>query len=283
MLIKPIVGVFVALGTGLVLFLSGKARADDGSGGAAGGAGSTGKPVKGHPETKSKSDPRTIEQRVADALATEEPAVMMRVADALDAEGFHDAATSLRAEAARQKAGAPLPADPKPPIETAPPSPPRAPPGPSTAPPRTAPPRRTGGTRTTPPRTAPPAPSGGNVTTLPEIVITPEDPRRTAAQNLTQHLQALGGLSGRTHENKTLVTDYQQSEGLAKPDGLYGPATSFSILERHGIIPVAPYYWSKATWKQQKATYVAGVRKIATGDPQRAGEYEKLISDTNRS
>lgn len=280
MFIKPVIGVLVALGTGLVLFASGKAKAEQG--GSSGGGGSS-KGGSSHPETKSKKDPRSIEQRVADALATEDPSIMVRVADLLDAEGFHDAAVSLRAEAERQRAGAAPPADPKPTSSAGQPTTkPTTRPTTTTRPPATRPTSTTRPPATQPPATRPPA-AERPTEVLPEEVIRAEDPRRVAAQAVTQHLQALGGLAGRGHESKEIVKDYQRSEGLANPDGLYGPSTSMSILERHGIIPVAPYWWNKTSWKQQKAVYVDRVRKIATGDPQRAAQYEQLIKDTIRS
>jgi hypothetical protein len=257
-------------------------------------------------------------ERVASALASGDAATMRRVADALDAEGFHDAAKDLRDAAARVDAGA----------EGAAESARRAKEeadaarrdaaaaqarkeqadrdaaaararGDEAA-------RREAEARAAKERaakdqadrdaaqaradqaaaTTAAKEQGVPVTQLPEVVVTPggggEDPTRALAQRLTDHLRGLGGLSGRGHENQALVSAYQAQEGL-NTDGKYGPGTAKRILVFHGLVPVVPYYWSKSNFRTQKKEFSDAVRTQASGDPSRADQYAALLRDVERS
>jgi len=118
-----------------------------------------------------------------------------------------------------------------------------------------------------------PAPAQGPV---------PEDPNRAGARALTDYLVSIGGLAGREREDRSRVSAFQAQENL-NVDGKYGSGTSILILEKYGIIPVAPYYWSRTRSAEQKRIYIARVNELAAADPQRAAEYAKLIADTQRS
>jgi len=137
-----------------------------------------------------------------------------------------------------------------------------------------------------PPPPPPPPPPGFNTQSLPSLPAAapavPEDPKRVVAQALTDHLKSLGGLAARYHEDKARVKAFQVQEAL-NADGNYGPGTSIRILEKYGIIPVAPLYWSKTKAAAQKREYLARVRQLGGADPQRASEYEFLIKEATRS
>lgn len=73
-----------------------------------------------------------------------------------------------------------------------------------------------------------------------------EDPVDSLAQEVTDHLKG----TTRYKENRNLVKEYQLQAGLDDPDGMYGPGTGVSILNR-GILPVVPFYWSSTPSKAQ--------------------------------
>lgn len=108
---------------------------------------------------------------------------------------------------------------------------------------------------------------------------TPEDPHRAFAQLLTDHLKS----HPRGSEDRDMVQKFQDAEKLNR-DGRYGPGAASRILQRYGIIPVPPYYWSKgAQGREQKRKFIAFVRKYASGDQERADQYDALINGAERS
>jgi hypothetical protein len=102
-----------------------------------------------------------------------------------------------------------------------------------------------------------------------------------AAQELTSYLQSLGGLAGRYKEDRAKVKALQTRMG-AFADGMYGKGSA-TIIMQNGLVPVAPYYWSKTTATADKSAFMALVKNYAAADPQRATEWNKLLADTQRS
>jgi len=109
----------------------------------------------------------------------------------------------------------------------------------------------------------------------------PQSDARMAAQELTSYLQSIGGLAGRYKEDQTRIKAWQSRLG-AYVDGKYGKGTATIVLQ-NGLVPVAPYYWSRTTATSDKAAFIALVQNYAAADPQRATEWSKLIADTQRS
>lgn len=234
-------------------------------------------PLPGRPPPP-LSKAKTVEERVATALASQNPLIMRAMADELEAEGAHFAAKGLREAASFLEAGAnPIP-NPGSPERVAPPLPiATRSPGIVPAVPRPAP---------TPTPAPPPEALPPGAVEIPEMVITatPEDPVRAKALELTNYLTSIGGLAGRYKENRAIVSQYQTAEGLAA-DGKYGPGSATRVL-KHGIVPVVPYYWSPkgATYvSQQKMAFITEVKKAKAQDPSRAAQYDRLIADTQRS
>lgn len=227
-----------------------------------------------HAET-GDDEPSDVADRVSAALASRDPGIMRGEADALEREGYTAAAASLRAEAAKlDPQGKVKPKKPKHPqaiMSQAGADAAAVHHGPAQLPGHTA-----GGTVPS----AATSPSGP----VPYAPITThgEDPQRALAQQVTTMLLGKGGLAGRGHEDTSLVRKFQAQEKLTS-DGKYGPGTATRILQRYGIVPVVPYYWSKTNWKTQKKGFIAFVNSYATGDPDRADQYQALIADTNRS
>lgn len=257
--VVPLLALAGAGAVGLVLAMTGSAHAATG---AAGG-----------------DEPTDVAQRVADALASHDAGKMRGEAAALKREGYSAAAQALLDEANR--------IDPHQAVKPKPPTHPQAvlsAAGQQAAAVMTGhtaggttPSSSSAGWQNTPPLAAtssalpPPATSTGI-----------EDPGRALAQQLTASLQSIGGLSGRGKENKSLVGKFQTQEKLTV-DSKYGPGTATRILQRYGVVPVAPFYWSKKNASTQKKAFIAFVNAYATGDPDRKSQYDKLVADTNRS
>ena len=216
--------------------------------------------------TEGDEEPTDVAQRVADALASHDAGKMRGEAAALRREGYTAAAQALEDEANR--------IDPKQTVKPKPPTHPQAvlsQAGQQAAAVMTG--HTAGGT----------APSSHSTTWTPPATSTGiEDPQRALAQQVTTMLQSKGGLKGRGSEDKALVGRFQSQEKLTA-DAKYGPGTATRILQRYGIVPVAPYYWSKKNAATQKKAFTAFVRSYMTGDPERSAEYQKLLDDTNRS
>jgi len=225
-----------------------------------------------------------IEARMAHALATADPTTIEREADLLERDGYPNEARALREEAANIRAGGkvlPDPDEPHPPPDQPKPKPEPKPdepkPGPKPEPKRDEP-------KPEPHRDEPkPEPHRDEPKPGPKPGPVPEDPARLAALAVTRHLQAKGELAARYKEDRKLVEDYQRKAGLTPADGLWGPASSISVLERFGIIPVAPLYWGHTNAPAQKRAYLARVRELADADPERAKDYAHLIKTTERS
>jgi len=125
---------------------------------------------------------------------------------------------------------------------------------------------------------APPPLPGGDAQSL------PMSDSRVAAQQLTDYLIGLGGLSARYKEDQTQVKGYQDRiGGTALPsDGKYGRGTAAAIMQE-GLIPVAPFYWPRTNTQTAKDQFLSLVRNFAAADPQRKTQWDKLIADTIRS
>lgn len=255
--VVPLLALAGAGAVGLVLAMTGSAHAATSTGGG-------------------DDEPTDVAQRVADALASHDAGKMRGEAAALKREGYTAAAQALLDEANR--------IDPQQAVKPKPPTHPQAvlsAAGQQAAAAMTG--HTAGGTTTsagwqnTPPLAAtssalpPPATSTGI-----------EDPGRALAQQVTTMLQRIGGLAGRGKEDKALVGRFQSQEKLTA-DSKYGPGTATRILQRYGIVPVAPFYWSKKNAATQKKAFISFVNAYATGDPDRTSQYSKLVSDTNRS
>lgn len=50
-------------------------------------------------------------------------------------------------------------------------------------------------------------------------------------------------------EDTALVKQFQSQESLSPVDGLYGPGTATRLAQQYGIVPTKPYYWSKTASK----------------------------------
>lgn len=266
--VVPLLAIAGASAVGLVLAFTGSAHAAT-TGGSSGG-----------PDDE---EPTDVAQRVADALASHDAGKMRGEADALEREGYTAAAAALRDEANR--------IDPQ---QTAKPKPPTHPQaimsqqGQQAAAAMTghtaggtAPSSQSAGLYQQPAAPAAtwlpaaPAPANSTATGI-------EDPNRALAQQVTTMLQSIGGLKGRGSEDKGLVGRFQSQEKLTV-DSKYGPGTATRILQRYGIIPVAPFYWSKKNASNQKKMFTSFVRSYMTGDPERSAQYQQLLNDTNRS
>jgi hypothetical protein len=108
-----------------------------------------------------------------------------------------------------------------------------------------------------------------------------EAPGRAKALELTAHLKSIGGLAGRYKEDRELVRAAQEAM-VQTVDGQYGRKSALAIAHR-GIIPVVPFYWPKKGTAAAKADFTSKIRALANADPQRAAEWAKLLTDTQRS
>ena len=111
----------------------------------------------------------------------------------------------------------------------------------------------------------------------------PEDAGRARALELTRYLGSIGGIDAKYKEDKEKVRAFQSAEGLTA-DGLYGPGSATRIMQSYGLVPVAPFYWSKkgGAAKQLQA-FAALVRTARSADESRGAEYDQLMADTARS
>lgn len=99
------------------------------------------------------------------------------------------------------------------------------------------------------------------------------DPAKVAvAQKMVQNLVATKPYK----ENTSLVKAFQAQERLSPVDGLYGAGTATTLGQRYGIIPPKPFYWSKTASKvpAQKAQYQADMLALAAKDPARAPMWQ---------
>jgi LysM repeat protein len=115
------------------------------------------------------------------------------------------------------------------------------------------------------------------------LTLSLEAPGRVRARELSEHLKALGGADGeRGKENRETVAAFQQAESL-DVNGFYGPGTAIRILEKYGLIPVAPWYWSKTRGPEQREAFITRVKLYWQSDERRAAEYAALIRDVERT
>lgn len=246
---------------------------------AAAGAGLTALVLAHGSASAAEDEPTDVADRVSKALASHDAGTMRGEAAALKREGYAAAAQALLDEANRIDPG-----------QSVKPKPPAHPQAALSAAGQQAAAVMTGHTAGGPTSTSAGwqsnPPLANTSSALPPGAFTSstgvEDPGRHMAQQVTTMLQGIGGLKGRGSEDKGLVNRFQQNEKLT-PDGKYGPGTATRILQRYGVMPVAPFYWSKKNASTQKKAFLAFVRGYATGDPDRKSQYDQLIADTNRS
>lgn len=108
---------------------------------------------------------------------------------------------------------------------------------------------------------------------LDEEVIAPDvDPLRIQAQALLLNLERnpLG------KEDRRLVADFQKHNRL-RASGNYTPETALTLAEAYGLPPPPPYWPTKGR-KRSKANYRAKLLALAAQDPQRAEEFERAAN-----
>lgn len=122
--------------------------------------------------------------------------------------------------------------------------------------------------------TAAPAPRQSPVQQAPQAtgpVWPVTDPGKVGvAQKMVSNLVATGPKPYK--ENTALVKAFQSQEAISPVDGLYGAGTATLLGQRYGIIPPKPFYWSKTASKVpgQKAQYQSDMNALAVKDPARA-------------
>lgn len=115
----------------------------------------------------------------------------------------------------------------------------------------------------------------------PPVVPTPpgvEDSKAALAGQLA------GALTGATTANEphTVITAFEAQEGLEQ-DGLYGTADALRLAQGYNIVPPNPLHWgTKAggytSYVNDKKTYAATLKKIATTDTARADQWNKAAA-----
>ncbi|MDD5544383.1 MAG: hypothetical protein PHX83_14535 [Acidobacteriia bacterium] len=113
--------------------------------------------------------------------------------------------------------------------------------------------------------------------TVPQLPTGPVWPETNAAKvDLAARTNAMLKQSKPYSENTALVKQFQSQEGLTPVDGLWGPGSAVRLAQQYGIVPAAPYYWSKDKTKvpAQKAAYAATMAALAAKDPARAAEWQ---------
>lgn len=218
--------------------------------------------------------------RIAEALSRGDADELMRVADAMQADGLVAEAQALRTVALNLKNLGALGSSsaPKPPAGSAPPASPGLPvilPSPAIpSPPNAAPPV------VQPTPAVIPAPQPAPSIVFPPVVapspvpipagvsVTPEQQRRlSVAQAMVMNLRN----TSRYQENQQLVIAFQKQEGKV-PDGKYGPKTGLAVAAL-GIVPPRPRYWSSKTMQADKRQWTDAMNSFAATDPARAADW----------
>jgi hypothetical protein len=186
-------------------------------------------------------------ERIVNAVASRNPAVMRKEADALERTGYTIQADELR-RAADLTAAILSATDPR----------------------QAKNPRMEGDA----PERAPavPQPFSPLPGVLDAEVIPPEvNPLRIQAQALLLNLEGypLG------QEDRRLVADFQKNNGL-RASGNYTPETALTLATEYGLPPPVPYWPTKGR-KRSKQNYRAKLLALAARDPQRAEEFERAV------
>ena len=110
--------------------------------------------------------------------------------------------------------------------------------------------------------------------TSPTVDTLPEEPMSPARQ-LATDTQRMLMVNKPGTEDKAQVRVYQAGNqpDAGAIDGLYGPKTALTNI-RYGLVPVEPYYWPKATATQAKRDYKNALLAQAVRDPVRAQEWQ---------
>jgi peptidoglycan hydrolase-like protein with peptidoglycan-binding domain len=120
-------------------------------------------------------------------------------------------------------------------------------------------------------------------TTPKPVAVPTESDKRTAARELTAYLQSIGGLAGRPTANRSMIAAWLARLGVPDPTGMYGRQGASAVL-LEGLVPVVPFHWPKAPNTQSaKNEFTKLIRDYAAADPQRASQWNALISDIARS
>jgi hypothetical protein len=194
-----------------------------------------------------------VQQMVLAALQSGNPATMLRVAAAIEAQ-YPDAARELKQAAAnvqqviaQQAAATPgaapvaVPTTTNVPTTAAPGTPSASMPVPQTS----------------------PMPAG-------------TDPNRARAAALLLALKT--AKKGTASEPRAQVREFQLVERLPRTDGSYGSETALALADRYNMVPPKPFYWGKkggsyATLTADKNQYSTHLLNLASKDPQRADEW----------
>jgi hypothetical protein len=192
------------------------------------------------------------------ALASGNPATMLRVATAIEAQ-YPDAARELRSAAAAVERVVATQTG------TAPVTPVAPLPGPAVP------------TTVNVPTVT--IPSSVPMATMP--VPTPQISQQTSANRSRAAMLVLRlktAKKGTATEPRDLVKEFQLIERLPRTDGSYGSETALALADRYGIVPPKPLYWGKKggtfeTLTRDKNAYSTHLLNLADSDPQRADEW----------
>lgn len=192
-----------------------------------------------------------VQAMVLAALQSGNPATMLRVAAAIEAQ-YPDAARELRAAAANvQQVIAQQTAA-------------------TSAAPAAVP------TTTNVPTTAAPGTPSASMPTPQAQGPAGTDPNRARAAALLLALKT--AKKGTATEPRAQVKEFQLVERLPRTDGSYGSETALALADRYNMVPPKPFFWGKkggdySTLTADKAQYTAHLLNLASKDPQRADEW----------
>jgi peptidoglycan hydrolase-like protein with peptidoglycan-binding domain len=109
-----------------------------------------------------------------------------------------------------------------------------------------------------------------------------ESDKRKAAREMTDYLRSIGGLAGRPKEDKPRIVAWLSRLGVPDPKGLYGRQGAKAVL-MEGLVPVVPYYWPSTGTQAAKTEFSTLIKSYLAADPQRASEWNALLTDINRA
>ena len=116
----------------------------------------------------------------------------------------------------------------------------------------------------------------------PVAALPTESDKRKAAREMTDYLRSIGGLAGRTKENKSQIASWLSRLGVPDPKGLYGRQGAKAVL-MEGLVPVVPFYWPSTGTQAAKTEFSTLIKSYLAADPQRASEWNTLLADINRA